>query len=85
MHFLTGLMKKNDIRILRNFDKRNLAREQIVYLLHFVCMLNLTDILSYYPPVFQTRQKHVLREYLQYEILEYIFRHAYASKLVFIG
>ena len=49
-------------------------------------MLNLAQILSYYPTELQISHKeHILREYLQYHILKYVFNSPYASKLRFIG
>ncbi|MEI6728316.1 MAG: nucleotidyl transferase AbiEii/AbiGii toxin family protein [bacterium] len=48
-------------------------------------MLSLTQIQSYYPTNLQQFSKGLLREYLQYKILDLIFGHKYGSKLSFIG
>ncbi len=48
-------------------------------------MLNLTEILSAYPESLQIHRAFVLREYLQYKILEILFDGPYASKFCFLG
>lgn len=48
-------------------------------------MLNLNEILSFYPGALQIHQSFVLREYLQYKILEILFDGPYASKFCFLG
>jgi len=48
-------------------------------------MLSLTQIQSYYPANLQQYSKGVLREYLQYKILDLIFQTPLAFKLSFIG
>lgn len=48
-------------------------------------MLSLTQIQSYYPDNLKQFSKGVLREYLQYKILDLIFQHKHGSKLSFIG
>ncbi len=48
-------------------------------------MLNLNDILSYYPPKFRIYRENILKEYLQYQILNIIFSTKYSNKLVFLG
>ena len=48
-------------------------------------MLNLIDIIQQYPEYLRDRQEHILREYLQYHILESIFTGPFAKKLCFIG
>lgn len=48
-------------------------------------MLTLQQIIEYYPPFLRERKRSILREYLQYKILEIIFSSEYASKLVFLG
>lgn len=45
-------------------------------------MLNLTEILSAYPESLQIHRAFVLREYLQYKILEILFDGPYASKFL---
>ena len=45
-------------------------------------MLNLTEILSAYPENLQVHRAFVLREYLQYKILEILFDGPYASKFL---
>ena len=47
-------------------------------------MLNLEYIKSSYPPFLQSREKDILREYLQYKILDYIFSCPESRKLCFI-
>lgn len=47
-------------------------------------MFNLENIVQYYPPILQNKTKHIIREYLQCEILDYIFSHKFANKLCFI-
>lgn len=47
-------------------------------------MLNLEYIKSNYPPILHSREKDILREYLQYKILEYIFSCPESKKLCFI-
>lgn len=48
-------------------------------------MLELQQILSYYPANQQQNKEHILREYLQYKILKSIFSSTWAEKLRFIG
>ncbi len=48
-------------------------------------MLSLKEISTFYPPNLQHFGKFMLREYLQYKILELIFEHPYATRLAFIG
>jgi predicted nucleotidyltransferase component of viral defense system len=48
-------------------------------------MLSLTEISAYYPEHLQSRGEFLLREYLQYKILEILFESEYASKLAFLG
>jgi len=48
-------------------------------------MLTLEQIEQQYPENLRGFKKSLLREYLQYKILEIIFASEYASKLVFIG
>lgn len=47
-------------------------------------MLNLEYIKSNYPPILHSREKDILREYLQYKILDYIFSCPESKKLCFI-
>ena len=47
-------------------------------------MLALSEIMQYYSPKIQQFPRGILREYLQYLILQTIFSHTYASKLCFI-
>lgn len=47
-------------------------------------MLSLEYIKSLYPPMLQGYQKDILREYLQYKILDYIFSCPQSTKLCFI-
>jgi predicted nucleotidyltransferase component of viral defense system len=48
-------------------------------------MLNLKDILSFYPEKLHPFKKNILKEYLQYQILDIIFSSPYANKLAFLG
>lgn len=47
-------------------------------------MFSLSQIIEYYPQNLQRFKKHILREYLQYKILEIIFDSEFASKLIFL-
>ncbi len=48
-------------------------------------MLSLNEILKFYPSNLHKFKNFMLREYLQYKILEIIFESEYANKLCFIG
>ena len=48
-------------------------------------MLTLDQIEQQYPESLRPFKKNILREYLQYKILELIFSSACAGKLVFLG
>jgi len=48
-------------------------------------MLSLQEIEKYYPEKFKEFKRNLLREYLQYKILQIIFNSKYASKLSFLG
>lgn len=48
-------------------------------------MLSLEQIEEYYPKNLRAFKKNILREYLQYKILEIIFNHKIANKLSFLG
>jgi len=48
-------------------------------------MLSLQEIEKHYPKNIQKFKRSILREYLQYKILQIIFDSEYASKLVFLG
>ena len=48
-------------------------------------MLSLQEIEKYYPEKFKNFQRNILREYLQYKILQIIFNSKYANKLSFLG
>jgi predicted nucleotidyltransferase component of viral defense system len=48
-------------------------------------MLRLEQIKQYYPENLRSFEKSILREYLQYKILEIIFNSEYATKLSFLG
>lgn len=48
-------------------------------------MINLSEILSAYPPPVQVHRAFVLREYLQYKILEILFESRFAGKFCFLG
>lgn len=48
-------------------------------------MLSLKEIEKQYPDYLRGRKRYILREYLQYKVLEIIFNSPYAHKLVFLG
>ena len=48
-------------------------------------MLNLKQIEEYYPKNLRAFKKNILREYLQYKILEIIFNSKVVNKLSFLG
>ncbi len=48
-------------------------------------MLNFNDILSFYPKKYHAFRKNILKEYLQYKILDIIFSTKYAQKIIFLG
>jgi predicted nucleotidyltransferase component of viral defense system len=48
-------------------------------------MLKLSEISKHYPDKLKSHQVNILREYLQYKILEIIFNSPYANKLSFLG
>lgn len=48
-------------------------------------MLSLAEIEKYYPENIRVFKRNLLREYLQYKILQIIFNSKYANKLSFLG
>ncbi|WP_010424547.1 nucleotidyl transferase AbiEii/AbiGii toxin family protein [Anaerophaga thermohalophila] len=48
-------------------------------------MISLKEIQKFYPPELQHFERFILREYLQYKILEIVFNSSYAGKLCFLG
>ncbi|MBP6813127.1 MAG: nucleotidyl transferase AbiEii/AbiGii toxin family protein [Saprospiraceae bacterium] len=48
-------------------------------------MLNLSEIIRAYPESLHMHRAFILREYLQYKILEILFEGRYASKFCFLG
>jgi predicted nucleotidyltransferase component of viral defense system len=48
-------------------------------------MLNLKQIKSFYSKDLENKPRHLLREYLQYKILEIIYNSNFGSRLVFLG
>jgi predicted nucleotidyltransferase component of viral defense system len=48
-------------------------------------MVNFSEILSAYPPTVQVHREFVLREYLQYKLLEILFESRYAGQFCFLG
>lgn len=48
-------------------------------------MLDLEQIQSYYPENIRPFKRNILREYLQYKILEIIYSSDYSDKLIFMG
>jgi predicted nucleotidyltransferase component of viral defense system len=48
-------------------------------------MLSLNEIQNYYPEELKPFKRFILREYLQYKILEILFESEYAHKLSFLG
>ncbi len=48
-------------------------------------MLSLSNIKEFYPQNIQAFEKHILREYLQYKVLEIIYSLDFGERLVFLG
>jgi len=48
-------------------------------------MITIDEIRAYYPPMLHNRGEFLLREYLQYKILDLIFQSEYAEKFSFLG
>lgn len=48
-------------------------------------MITLQEIEKYYPENLRAFKKNILREYLQYKILDILFRSPYANKIAFLG
>lgn len=48
-------------------------------------MLNISQIEQYYPENLRAFKRNILREYLQYQILEIIFNSAFANRISFLG
>ncbi|MFK7937567.1 MAG: nucleotidyl transferase AbiEii/AbiGii toxin family protein [Saprospiraceae bacterium] len=48
-------------------------------------MMSLDEIRSFYPPNLHAKSDFLLREYLQYKILEILFNSDYARKFAFLG
>ncbi|RKY41999.1 MAG: nucleotidyl transferase AbiEii/AbiGii toxin family protein [Candidatus Makaraimicrobium thalassicum] len=48
-------------------------------------MLNFNDVLSYYPDKLRVFKENILKEYLQYKILDILYSTKYGRKLVFLG
>jgi predicted nucleotidyltransferase component of viral defense system len=48
-------------------------------------MLRLSEIKQYYPESLQFYERFIIREYLQYKILEIVFETTYKNKLSFMG
>lgn len=48
-------------------------------------MLSIKEIAQYYPENLRVFKRFILREYLQYKILEIVFEGPHANKLVFLG
>lgn len=48
-------------------------------------MINLKEIQKFYPPELKPFGRFILREYLQYKILEIVFNSPFAEKLCFLG
>lgn len=48
-------------------------------------MLRLSKIIEAYPPLVRGKSRGVLREYIQYKMLQAVFSHKLASKLAFLG
>lgn len=48
-------------------------------------MISLDEIRSFYPENLHSRSEFLLREYLQYKILELLFQSSYATKIAFLG
>ena len=48
-------------------------------------MLDLEQLQSYYPENLRSFKRNILREYLQYKILQIIYTSDYSNKLIFMG
>lgn len=48
-------------------------------------MLNIHEIEKYYPSNLRSFKRFMLREYLQYKILEIVFDGPFADRLIFLG
>ena len=48
-------------------------------------MLSLQEIQTAYPEALKNKGRFILREYLQYKILEIIYNSEFASQLIFLG
>ena len=48
-------------------------------------MLNLEELKPYYPEYLHDFERFIIREYLQYKILEIVFESPYENKLAFLG
>jgi len=71
-------------RYLKTFNKKKLAETIHNFISYVKKMLSLEDIKEHYPPLVRDMPRHLLREYLQYKILQHIFDNKYANKLCFI-
>src|SRR5665647_294884 len=48
-------------------------------------MIALNEILKYYPASEARHVRHILKEYLQYRILDIVFSSKYGNQLIFMG
>jgi len=48
-------------------------------------MLSLEELKPYYPKSLHSYERFIIREYLQFKILEIIFGSPYENKLAFLG
>ena len=48
-------------------------------------MLSLKELKPFYPESLHDYERFIIREYLQYKILEIIFESPYENKLAFLG
>ncbi len=48
-------------------------------------MLSINELVKFYPPALQKYERFIIREYLQYKILEIVFSSEYRDKLAFLG
>lgn len=60
-------------------------KKELICLLILSPMLSLQEIEKYYPDNLKIFKRNILREYLQYKILQIIFDSEYGGKLVFLG
>jgi len=76
-------MRESSRTIWLNFTAKLWKKESIAS--SNISMLSLAEIEKYYPENIRAFKRNILREYLQYKILQIIFNSKYANKLSFLG